>query len=168
MNAVLALYTLEDLTFNYLSFGFFAVVNSVWTWVAVITAVKTSSSSQVKRVSSHDLASNESSFEALGNNIEEGTKGKLTVYFKQDEGGECSGDGEGRDQVKEDDVVELSMEWFENWERLLKMRKGETGWYSNQDMKLIDGNVVRLWDGSTRRRNAEIITFSVGIITSTW
>ncbi|KAJ8532090.1 hypothetical protein K7X08_012013 [Anisodus acutangulus] len=202
MNAVLV-YPLEALAFDYLSFGFFSVINSVWTWVAVITAavslwrIKTfstlpipeprgdffvhapspypprktvvtssssSSSSQVERVSSDELASNESSFAALGN--EEGAKGKLAVYFKQDDGGECDGDEDG-DEEGEHDGVELSKEWFEYWEKLLKMRKGETGWYCYQDMKVIDGSVVRLWDGCRRRRNAEATTFSVGIIT-TW
>ena len=29
---------LEDLAFNYVSFGIFTIVNNLWTWVAVITA----------------------------------------------------------------------------------------------------------------------------------
>ncbi|KAM3395012.1 hypothetical protein P3S68_004016 [Capsicum galapagoense] len=177
MNVVLVLYPLEALVFNYLSFGFLTFVNSVWTWVVVITAafsfwriktfqtlptleprrgnifghvlispsplaqsvVTTSSSSQVERVSSQ-LASNE-----------EGTKGKLTVYFKQYEESEHNGDGECHDQEGEDNDVESCEEWFENWDRLLRMKKGEMGWYSYQDTKVIDGNVVRLWDDSRRR-----------------
>ncbi|MCE5167228.1 hypothetical protein HAX54_043442, partial [Datura stramonium] len=193
MNAIILEIPLEALAFDYLSFGLlFTVINSVWTWVVVITAavsfwrIKTfstlptqeprrgafsvhvlspspptptvvtsppsSKSSQVERVSSQ-LASNESCFAALGNN-EEGTKGKFTVhYFKQDEGGEHNGDGEDCDQEGEDDVdVEFCEEWFENWERFLKMRSGEMGWYSYQDMKVIDGSVVRLWDGGGMRK----------------
>ncbi|XP_060189383.1 uncharacterized protein LOC132618331 [Lycium barbarum] len=196
MNAVMV-YPLEALAFNYLTFGFFTVVNSVWTWVAVITAavsfwrIKTfstlpkpeprgdfsvhapsptvvtssssSSSSQVERVSSTPLASNGSSFACLVN--EEGTKGKLTMYYKQDDScGECDSDGEGGDQEGEDEGVKLSKEWFETWDKLLKMKNGEMGWYCYQDMNVIDGNVVRLWDDRRRGRNAT--AFSVGITTT--
>lgn len=37
-------------------------------------------------------------------------------------------------------------EWWENWEKGLRMRTGETGWYRCQDLTRLNGNVVRLWD----------------------
>ncbi|KAK4380168.1 hypothetical protein RND71_002030 [Anisodus tanguticus] len=184
MNALLV-YPLEALAFDYLSFGFFSVVNSVWTWVAVsLWRIKTFSTLPIpeprgdffvhapspcpprKTVVTSSSSSSSSQVERVALTNEEGAKGKLTVYFKQDDGGECDGDEDG-DEEGEHDGVELSKEWFEYWEKLLKMRKGETGWYCYQDMKVIDGSVVRLWDGCRRRRNAEATTFSVGIIT-TW
>ncbi|MCD7458919.1 hypothetical protein HAX54_039621 [Datura stramonium] len=69
----------------------------------------------------------------VGATFLKGNKGKLTVYFKQDEGGEHNGDGEGRSEG-EDDAVELSKEWPENCGKFVEIeRKGETGWYRYQD-----------------------------------
>lgn len=185
MNTILE-YPLEALAFNYLSFGFFTVVNNVWAWVAVITAavsfwkIKTSSTlpspeprgdfsgapspspPQTTSVPSSSTVTTEM-YTGVVMNKEEGTKGKLTVYFKQDDGEECDVDGDDGDQKGEDGAVEM---WFENWENLLKMRNGEMGWYRCQDMKVIDGNVVRLWDGCRRRRNAETTAFSVGVVST--
>ncbi|OIT05887.1 PREDICTED: uncharacterized protein LOC109222908 [Nicotiana attenuata] len=136
------------------------------------TSSMSSPSSQVERESTQQAIISEKTsstattmmFPVVSLIKEEGTKGKLTVYFKQDiDGGECDGDIVNGDREEE----ELSKEWFENWERVLKMRKGEMGWYSYQDMRVIDGSVVRLWDGCRRRRNAETTAFSVGVV-STW
>ncbi|KAJ8532089.1 hypothetical protein K7X08_012012 [Anisodus acutangulus] len=200
MNAILE-YPLEALVFDYLSFGFsIIVINSVWTWVAVITAgvgfwrfkisstlpaleprgdlcpcpptptlgtmYSSSSSLQVERLlstpSTLSVSKETSSIAAFL----KGTKGKVTVHFKQDDGEEGNGNEDG-DEEGEDDGVELSKEWYENWERLLKMRNGEMGWYYYQDMKVIDGNIVRLWDGCRRRREAEKTAFSVSVV-SAW
>ncbi|KAL3332459.1 hypothetical protein AABB24_032835, partial [Solanum stoloniferum] len=153
---------LEALAFNYWSFH---VANIVWTWVAVLTAavsfwkIKASSStlptppepSQVELM----LLSKERT--PARNNMmlcddafsvkEEGTKGKLTVYFKQDE---CNA---ADDEEGEEDH---GVEWFENnWE---KLRKGEMGWYCYQDMKVINGSIVRLWD---EQREAQKTVISV-------
>ncbi|XP_055823730.1 uncharacterized protein LOC129892200 [Solanum dulcamara] len=189
MNAILESSVLEALAFNYSSFG---IANIVWTWVAVVTAavsfwrIKVSSSTlppppeptlvtsssspsqverlvQLKESTSPTPASTMMSADAAFLVKEEGTKGKLTVYFKQDEDGECNNDGEGGDQEGEDESVELSKEWFQNWEILLKLRKGERGWYCYQDMKVIDGSVVRLWEG---RREAEKTAFSFGVVSA--
>lgn len=146
MNAILESPVLEALVFNYLSF------NVVWTWVAVFTVAvsfwrikASSSSSQVERLLSKENTSLRPARNAAFLVTEERTKGKLTVYFKQDADGVCN----RGDHENEDEGVELSKEWFQNWE---KLRKGEMGWYSYQDMKVIDGSVVRLWDG---RREAQ-------------
>ncbi|GMI92643.1 hypothetical protein like AT3G43110 [Hibiscus trionum] len=87
------------------------------------------------------------------------TKGgmpKLTVYYENAIGGEsdvdgdttetewCSGEGYRNEGS-------CGGEWWESWERVLRFRKGETGWYRYQDLTAINGNVVRLWDDSCRR-----------------
>ncbi|KAH0650612.1 hypothetical protein KY285_030706 [Solanum tuberosum] len=165
MNAIV-----EAVAFNYWSFD---VANIVWTWVAVVTAavsfwkmkassstwlptppepalvtVLASSSSQVELML---LSSKERTPPSNNNNnmmmlsddaFSEGTKGKLTVYFK--DGDECNAASDDDDEEGEDDDHN-GVEWFENnWE---KLRKGEMGWYCYQDMKVINGNIVRLWDG---------------------
>ncbi|XVE97851.1 hypothetical protein REPUB_Repub03eG0054500 [Reevesia pubescens] len=83
--------------------------------------------------------------------VSKGGKFKLTVYYEDD--GE-SDDIDGEMTVMEywsngdGDYKEVRCgagEWWESWERLLSMRKGETGWYRYQDLTAINGNVVRLW-----------------------
>ncbi|TYJ29716.1 hypothetical protein E1A91_A06G086000v1 [Gossypium mustelinum] len=81
--------------------------------------------------------------------VTKGGKIKLTVYYVDDDvdvdGGmtvtEWSDGGEGR----------CCGEWWESWERVLRLRKGEAGWYRYQDLTALNGNVVRLWDESCRR-----------------
>ncbi|KAL4333488.1 hypothetical protein GQ457_07G039500 [Hibiscus cannabinus] len=88
------------------------------------------------------------------------TKGgmpKLTVYYENAFGGESDIDGDtaetewcnGDGYCKEGSCG--GGEWWESWERVLRLRKGETGWYRYQDLTAINGNVVRLWDDSCRR-----------------
>ncbi|XP_022756407.1 uncharacterized protein LOC111304154 [Durio zibethinus] len=85
--------------------------------------------------------------------VTKGGKFKLTVYYEDD--GESDEDGEttatewsdGDDDCKEGSCGE----WWESWERVLSVRKGETGWYRYQDLTVINGNVVRLWNESCRR-----------------
>ncbi|KAE8714071.1 Plant invertase/pectin methylesterase inhibitor superfamily protein [Hibiscus syriacus] len=87
------------------------------------------------------------------------TKGgmpKLTVYYYNDIGGKnavegdttetewCNGDGYRKEES-------CGGERRESWERVLRLRKGEKGWYLYQDLTAINGNVVRLWDDSCRR-----------------
>ncbi|KAG6723094.1 hypothetical protein I3842_03G192000 [Carya illinoinensis] len=44
------------------------------------------------------------------------------------------------------DLVECG-EWWESWDKAaLRMRTGEMGWYRCQDMTVLNGNVVRLWE----------------------
>ncbi|OMO86356.1 hypothetical protein COLO4_21221 [Corchorus olitorius] len=85
--------------------------------------------------------------------VTKGTKFRWTVYYEQD--GKSSGvdgkstvtkwyDGDG------DCKEESCGEWWESWERVLSLRNGETGWYSFQDLTVINGNVVRLWDDFRR------------------
>ncbi|XP_041009541.1 uncharacterized protein LOC121253618 [Juglans microcarpa x Juglans regia] len=39
--------------------------------------------------------------------------------------------------------------WWESWERELRTRTGEKGWYRYQDLRVLNGNVVRLWENTT-------------------
>ncbi|KAA8523358.1 hypothetical protein F0562_009781 [Nyssa sinensis] len=84
------------------------------------------------------------------------TKGKFSVYYEDDR----DHDGEGADGELDDDedlgsvVAVDGGEWFDGWDTILRMRKGEMGWYRFQDTTVLDGNVVRLWDGECRLRKS--------------
>ncbi|KAA8534744.1 hypothetical protein F0562_029814 [Nyssa sinensis] len=78
------------------------------------------------------------------------TKGKFTVYYENDRevsDGELTltGDGDFGNGV----VVVGGGDWCDGWERTLRMRMGlgDMGWYRYQDLTVLDGKVVRLWDG---------------------
>lgn len=166
---------LEALTFNYLSFG---VINNLWTWIAVITAAvsfwKIRASGCPKpellpplddRVSDRpDPEPEVSELDAVsepacaprvvvgygGADIDGVTKGKFTVYYEDDV--ECESEealtvtDEWEDRRGRSDGCDS--EWWEGWERLLRLRVGEieNGWYTCQDLTALNGNVVRLWD----------------------
>lgn len=77
------------------------------------------------------------------------TRGKFTVYYHEDESEEGEFDDEGG-------VGEVGKGgggddyWWDNWEKVMRMRIGDgdhMGWYRYQDLTVLDGNVVRLWDG---------------------
>ncbi|GMY36503.1 hypothetical protein FCV25MIE_31745 [Fagus crenata] len=81
------------------------------------------------------------------------TKGMkfFAVYYEEEEDG---GEGDGELTAKNDweesgvDGVKGDGEW---WERVLRMRTGEMGWYRYQDLTELNGNIVRLWDGCSTR-----------------
>ncbi|CAK7352336.1 unnamed protein product [Dovyalis caffra] len=81
------------------------------------------------------------------------TKGKFVVYYYQDDGrendGNIGGDGEELPVFGEWGTCggELTL-----WERMLRVRMGDYGWYKCQDLTVINGNVVRLWDGFRREK----------------
>ncbi|XLT86833.1 hypothetical protein HN873_008586, partial [Arachis hypogaea] len=91
-------------------------------------------------------------------------KGKFTVYYEEegdDEGAQCMrGEREGSLTLTlplmawREEGCEV--EWWEKWERLLRLRNGvnEGGWYTCQDLTELNGNVVRLWDGGFRCRES--------------
>ncbi|KAK6273733.1 hypothetical protein QQP08_027674 [Theobroma cacao] len=84
--------------------------------------------------------------------VTKGGKFKLTVYSEDD--GDSHVDGEMTVTEWSDidgDCKEWSCGgWWQSWERVLSVRKGETGWYRYQDLTAINGNVVRLWDECRR------------------
>lgn len=91
------------------------------------------------------------------NDVDGVTEGsKYTLYYNYYEGQrESDGDGEATSVVKEwrdDDGVSSScVDWWE-WERLrMRARIGDMGWYRCQDLTVVNGNVIRLWDECRRR-----------------
>ncbi|VYS59191.1 unnamed protein product [Arabidopsis thaliana] len=74
------------------------------------------------------------------------TKGKLTVYYEEEIDGEREEDDGETTAVKYGGGE--SGEWWERWERVVKMRNGDEGWYRYVDLTVINGNVVRLWDAN--------------------
>lgn len=75
------------------------------------------------------------------------TKGKFTLYYycNEEESEKCGTstmDNGGNGEREEDGEG-----WWSKWEMVMKMRRGDDEWYRYQDMSLINGNVVRLWDG---------------------
>lgn len=175
---------LEALAFQYASFGVLAVVNNVWTWIAVVTAAVSFWRMKVTTIGDNgghgcslleDVTTSKAEQEAdhqepqeMADPVEEAaappvnetkvweplmcddgvTKGKLTMYYEVD-------DVDGERCVDRD--VELTAvnyggglgscgEWWERWERVLKMRTGDDDWYRYVDLTVINGSVVRLWD----------------------
>ncbi|XP_057729859.1 uncharacterized protein LOC130945144 [Arachis stenosperma] len=154
---------LEALTLNYFA------INNLWTWLAVITAalsfwkIRVSANSPhltdlhaVPQHPPHDHRDDPPSVPTLvfGDvDVDGPTKGKFTVYYEDD------------DDVARESHQELltewhggcESEWWESWERLLKLRVGENqnGWYTWQDLTAINGNVVRLWDGEFPLKNRQ-------------
>ncbi|KAL5572308.1 hypothetical protein UlMin_021905 [Ulmus minor] len=96
-----------------------------------------------------------SSASVLGNVEEIGvTKGeKFTLYYEDD--GDLTALTE--DIAGEAVIEECCSEWWESWEKILKLRTGELemGWNRYQDLTKLNGNVVRLWDdcGTKERKN---------------
>ncbi|XP_009780582.1 uncharacterized protein LOC107769213 [Nicotiana tabacum] len=116
------------------------------------------------------------------------TKGRLTTYFKQDDVlGPCDDYVDCRDSTDKGESISsqwvqssifsnngtvemedlMCNDWYQSWEKVIRTKKGEIGWYSYQDLHVIDGNVVRLWEGCRRRREAEATAFLGGVV-KTW
>ncbi|XAR51107.1 hypothetical protein NMG60_11005645 [Bertholletia excelsa] len=177
---------LEALALDNLSFGFFTIVNNVWTWVAVVTAAVSFWRLKSIGAGARELKSEGSSENPAGSNLDPApapdpaipapmpavstlettmatTRGKFTLYYEDEEGderGSAVAAGE-RDCGRGSggwvgEVVSRGGGWCEGWEVMLRTRKGETGsgWYRWQDVTVLDGSVVRLWDGETRWRSA--------------
>ncbi|CAH8390797.1 unnamed protein product [Eruca vesicaria subsp. sativa] len=173
---------LEALAFQYASFGVLAVVNNVWTWLAVVTAalsfwririttttgdksghgcilLEELTTSKDEQESDHQepqemacpvekTAAHPVIWEPLM--CEDGVaKGKLTMYYEVDvDEGRCvDGEGEGElTAVNYGGEFGNSGEWWERWERVVKMRNGDDEWYRYVDLTVFNGSVVRLWD----------------------
>ncbi|GMI89387.1 hypothetical protein like AT3G43110 [Hibiscus trionum] len=82
------------------------------------------------------------SSQSVYNNVAstKGVKLKLTDYY--------DGGSDGNDK-KMTVTKSCYGEWWESWERVLRVRKGECGRYRYQDLTIVNGNVVRLWDDKT-------------------
>ncbi|XP_061361776.1 uncharacterized protein LOC133305540 [Gastrolobium bilobum] len=161
---------LEPLAFNYLNFGFLTLLNNLLTRLAVtfwrIRAPKsellppsddpTSETTDPDPVVSEpDDAVREPARvpTVVGNggadDVDGVTKGKFTLYYEDDKEYESD---ETLTVTEVWDEKEGRSEWWDNWEKLLRMRMGENedGWYTCQDLTSLNGNVVRLWDGGLR------------------
>ncbi|CAA3009317.1 uncharacterized protein LOC111411887 [Olea europaea var. sylvestris] len=193
---------LEALAFNYLSYGLLTAVNSIWPWIAVLTAavsfwrIRASSSSNlstrarspdsVSTSSSSPLKMDEGAVEAAvgcgdgevatvsstqsdteylsGSNKkcrvlerEGSTKGKFTLYYSEkDEFKTGEGDDNGGGNGAREVTYEKMGRWCDDWERMMMVKMADMGWYQYQDLTVLDGSVVRLWD-SKRQINAAAV-----------
>ncbi|WCJ42844.1 hypothetical protein M5689_023628 [Euphorbia peplus] len=95
-------------------------------------------------VSSAEPAAREQPPLVASNFQDDVTRGKFVVYFDRE-----------NDDVGESEVT-VAGDWgcgggcgglTESFEREVRMRMGDLGWYRCQDLTAINGNVVRLWDG---------------------
>lgn len=82
--------------------------------------------------------------------VTKGTK-FVAVYYGEDDG-KLTAANEWEENG-DDDGVEGCGVWWESWERVLRTRTGEMGWYRYQDLTVLNGNVVRLWDSRTCTRS---------------
>lgn len=91
-------------------------------------------------------------------NAEGRTSGKFTFYYdrreeEEDRGDDVNGEADGEEGCigGEKQWVGVGEGW---WEVTMRMRMGDhMGFYSYQDLTVLDGSVVRLWDGCRRRRS---------------
>lgn len=76
------------------------------------------------------------------------TKGKFVMYYRNDDSRE--GGVEPVDGVAAA-ASEKFLRWSDmDWERKMAIRMGDMGWYRCQDLAVLNGSVVRLWDGCGR------------------
>ncbi|WVZ18629.1 hypothetical protein V8G54_005951 [Vigna mungo] len=161
----------EALAFNYLSFGLLTALNSLWTWLALLTAAlsfwkirsagcprpipETQPSAQPHPQTSNHEKTEPTREAVLANggaeeDVDGVRKGKFTVYYEEHVQCTCDSDSvnEGFSTACEESDG-CGTEWWERWERMLRLRNGESenGWYTWQDVTELNGNVVRLWDG---------------------
>ncbi|CAI9780325.1 unnamed protein product [Fraxinus pennsylvanica] len=84
------------------------------------------------------------------------TKGKFTLYYDKDE----SRTGEGDDNGGRNDDGATANEKLglccDDWESMMVMKIGGMGWYQYQDLTVLDGSVVRLWDSRWQRNAAAV------------
>ncbi|KAJ4708858.1 Transmembrane protein [Melia azedarach] len=170
---------LEALALNYVSFGILTVVNNLWTWVAFVTAAisvwrirttvkpeqqpcshtnATGSAHPVHHVdppsplpASPPAPAKDVDVDADAEGVMKGAKFTLYYYSEKTES-----EGELR-VVKEWRDEEGCGEW---WERVMRVRMGEMGWYRNQDLTVINGNVVRFWDDYCCKRRERCRSYS--------
>ncbi|KAG2712727.1 hypothetical protein I3760_04G139200 [Carya illinoinensis] len=58
--------------------------------------------------------------------------------------------------------------WWESWERELRTKTGEKGWYRYQDLRVLNGNVVRLWENTTSRTRDLRYTTARAVLRGNW
>ncbi|KAG8376261.1 hypothetical protein BUALT_Bualt09G0044800 [Buddleja alternifolia] len=183
---------LEALALNYLNYALLTAVNSIWAWVAVITAavsfwrIRALSSPPEPLCRSQDAASETPKAAETAARVpkhllsapmkktsccvverESSTKTKFSLYYEEDYyfrgddgGGESEDGGDAAEAVSESENVGR---WCDDWERMMVVRMGDMGWYRWQDTTVLDGSVVRLWDGGRRRRRTAALLVDGGV-----
>ncbi|GLT62845.1 hypothetical protein SLA2020_354480 [Shorea laevis] len=94
------------------------------------------------------------------------TKGrnKFVLYY-DDDGGEVTVASEEKEYWSECDDGGMSEEWYwGSWERMLRIRTAEMGWYRYQDLTVINGNVVRLWEEGSGGTVRQVEAYSSGCV----
>ncbi|KAG4959246.1 hypothetical protein AAZX31_13G095700 [Glycine max] len=142
---------LEAQAFNYLSFGFLTLLNNFWTWLA-FTFWRTRAPTSELLPPPDDPVRDESDPVAVTGpsptvvDVDGARKGKFTLYYEDESERECESHQETTALTERDG---RGLKWWESWEELLKIRRGEdqNGWYTCQDLTVLNGSVVRLWDG---------------------
>ncbi|CAM8926376.1 unnamed protein product [Rhodiola kirilowii] len=170
--------SVEALAFNYFRFGLFVVVNNLWTLVAVVTAAVSfwrfrlvpSLTRRLFRVSVVvDSAESPTviSRPAVDETMIPPEASSAAVIFRgvDRDGGVVKGN-RVYSRFYYDDVI-VDEEEEEDDEGLVAMHEDETvcfvseklrlldlGFYEYQDLRVLDGNVVRLWDSCRASRSA--------------
>ncbi|KAL3830067.1 hypothetical protein ACJIZ3_018869 [Penstemon smallii] len=168
---------LEALALNYLSYGFFTALNSIWAWLAVVTAAVSfwkikakpdplSRSKDVVPLSSPEvqnavvLSSAPTTKSPLVLEREHSTKVKFSLHYKEDNFREGDEGGDNDDDDDDDGGVGLGVAAVkERWcDDLDRKKMWDMGWYRCQDLTALNGSVVRLWgDGRKRRYDAALL-----------
>lgn len=161
----------EALAFNCLSYDVLTVIiNNIWTWVAVLTAgavsffLRVRASSGRSHSKSDSVCFNPDSSKIVSpssrsdcevvepastpvmavravDSTDGVTRGKFVVYYYAEEERENVSDGEECEERVDDGDGDLDGHaWRE------RIGEWEMGWYRFQDLTVLDGNVVRLWD----------------------
>ncbi|KAE8724471.1 hypothetical protein F3Y22_tig00010526pilonHSYRG00014 [Hibiscus syriacus] len=130
---------LEALAFNYLSLG-----------SSLLLIIYGRGSLSSRRHSSFRYGDDERFAVRLQWRGDEKWEAQVDCYYEEDIDGETT-DTEWSEGDGNCTEGSCGGDRWESWERVLRLRKGETGWYRYQDLTAINGNVVRLWDGSCRR-----------------
>jgi len=161
----------EALAFNYFSFVFLTALNNLWTCLTLLTAAlsfwkirsagfpklnpkpeaQPSAHPHLLTPSKEKTQPPRETINASGGaeeDVDGVRKGKFTVYYEEHVQCTCESEDQGFATAWEDSDG-FQTEWWERWERLLRLRNGESenGWYTWQDVTELNGNVVRLWDG---------------------
>ncbi|XP_057767701.1 uncharacterized protein LOC130987981 [Salvia miltiorrhiza] len=92
------------------------------------------------------------------------TKMKFSLYYKEEEEVDLRGDDDDEGGENEEcgggaaEAASLGVDaWRGDWEAVVALRMGDMGWYRWQDRTVLNGNVVRLWEGRKRKQTAALV-----------
>lgn len=120
-------------------------LTNIWTCLALLAGTAAAPKSQTPPPSDNPNVVGEAPQRSFTAEVEGVTKkGKFTAYYYNicEEQREC--------EIDESPLLSMCSseltEWWENWDKLLKMRMESPRWYAHLDLTELNGNVVRLWD----------------------